>query len=306
MTEPAVPEVAVPELAARVAQRFRDSAGGSRVELESREEIVEDRGVRFVVRVLSPRWGAAAARAKHAAAAAKASAAAGGAATAAAHAARTSPFLPPYDPQLLIGAISGTHVGILNKYNVLDRHLLIVTRAYEPQETALGAADFEAARLALDGLDGLVFYNSGPDAGASQSHRHLQLVPFPIGPRGERFPLDRLVESTLAAGLDRLAPLGCRHRVARLGGDAPFDLYRDLIARFGLDSGRAGGVLAPYNLLLTREWIALVPRSRAEDGSIEVNALGFAGAMVARGEEELAMLRATGGFEALRRVGVAW
>src|SRR4029079_11989701 len=114
---------------------------------------------------------------------------------------------------LLIGAISPTHVCLLNKYNVLDRHLLIVTRSFEPQDTALGAADFEAAALCLDAIDGLVFYNSGPDAGASQSHRHLQLVPFPIGPGAERFPLDRAFAAGIESGLGRIARLACRHRL---------------------------------------------------------------------------------------------
>ena len=36
------------------------------------------------------------------------------------------------------------HLSVLNKFNVLDHHLLIVTREFEPQETLLTLDDFEA------------------------------------------------------------------------------------------------------------------------------------------------------------------
>ena len=38
--------------------------------------------------------------------------------------------------------------------------------------------DFEAALIAMKALDGFIFYNSGPLAGASQSHKHIQVVPM--------------------------------------------------------------------------------------------------------------------------------
>ena len=45
---------------------------------------------------------------------------------------RTSgnPFLP-YDPALLVAPISPTHVALLNRFNVVDDHFLIVTRSFE-------------------------------------------------------------------------------------------------------------------------------------------------------------------------------
>jgi ATP adenylyltransferase len=287
--------VPIAELASRVADRFRASgASGSRIALESREEIVEDGGVSFVVRVLAA-W------VRAAAAAAKASAPAGGAAGAPPPA--RSPFLPPYDPDLLIGAVSPTHVCLLNKYNIVDRHLLIVTREYEEQESALAPGDLAAARTCLDAIDGVAFYNGGAAAGASQSHKHLQLVPFPLGPRGDRFPMDRAVAAALAEGRDRVPVLAARQRLAPLAsrGDA-HDVYRKLLESLDLDSG--GGRTEPYNLLMTREWMLIVPRSKAAEGTIEVNALGLAGTLVVRGEEDLAVLRAMGPLELLRRVGV--
>ena len=50
------PRIAIAELAARVDERFRASAGGgSRIELESRAEVVEEGGVPFVLPELRPK-----------------------------------------------------------------------------------------------------------------------------------------------------------------------------------------------------------------------------------------------------------
>ena len=62
-----------------------------------------------------------------------------------------NPFLP-YDPDLFVANLSQTHLCLLNKYNVTDHHLLIVTRAFEPQETLLELPDFEALWLCMLGL----------------------------------------------------------------------------------------------------------------------------------------------------------
>jgi ATP adenylyltransferase len=285
--ESAPPLVSPSDLPSRVAERFVASgASGARLELESREEIVVDGGISFVVRVLARR-------------APPPRGVVGGASR--------SPFLPPYDPALLVGAITPTHVCLLNKYNVVDRHLLIVTREYEEQESALSAADFTAARICLGAIDGLVFYNSAAAAGASQSHKHLQLVPFPLGPNGERFPLDRALASALAAGHDRARELGYRHRIAKLDAGSDLAVYRELVASYELDrEGGDGDRLAPYNLLMTRHWMLMVPRSSAATGPIEVNALGFAGTLAVRGDEDLALVREVGPLEILAGVGLRW
>ena len=69
---------------------------------------------------------------------------------------------------------------LLNKYNVVPHHLLIITRHFESQESALTQADFQALWTCLAEYDSLGFYNSGESAGASQPHKHLQTVPLPM------------------------------------------------------------------------------------------------------------------------------
>lgn len=88
------------------------------------------------------------------------------------------PFLP-YDPDLFVMEISPTHLALLNKFNVVERHLVIVTRSFKPQEAVLTREDCAALLICLAEIDGLGFYNTGPAAGASQRHKHLQMIPFP-------------------------------------------------------------------------------------------------------------------------------
>ena len=89
--------------------------------------------------------------------------------------------------------VSGTHVAILNKFNVVDRHLLIVTREFEEQRSLLTPRDFEAWWRCLGEYESIGFYNGGAEAGASQPHKHLQLVPLPLAPLGPAVPIEPLL-----------------------------------------------------------------------------------------------------------------
>jgi ATP adenylyltransferase len=221
-----------------------------------------------------------------------------------------NPFLP-YDRDLFVAELSETHLCLLNKFNVLEHHLLIVTRGFEEQESPLTLEDFEALWLCLAEREGLGFYNSGADAGASQPHKHLQLVSVPVGIGPERMPFDPLLATARFDG-----PLGCvepfpfLHAVAALddrsspgspgAAAAALAIYRAMLRRVGLDTEAP----RPYNLLATRDWMFLLPRTRGFFRSIEVNALGFAGALLVRDQEQLAFVRHEGPMTLLRNVAL--
>ena len=59
-----------------------------------------------------------------------------------------NPFLP-YEEDLFVADISATHLCLLNKFNVLDHHLLIVTREFEEQENRLNLDDFDALWICM-------------------------------------------------------------------------------------------------------------------------------------------------------------
>ncbi len=216
-----------------------------------------------------------------------------------------NPFLP-YEPAMFVGDVTGTHICLLNKYNVIDHHLLIVTRNFEPQEAPLTGADFLALWVCMAEFDGLVFYNSGRSAGASQTHRHLQIVPLPLARSGHGIPIESVLDFDPRDGRVRtVRGLPFRHAFVAVDPDwlasplraaaATFECYRTMLDKFSTDTveiprGRPG----PYNLLVTRRWMLLVPRAQECFQSISINALGFAGALLVTDIVGVAVLRQHG------------
>ena len=230
--------------------------------------------------------------------------------------ANTNPFLP-YDPDLFVAELSPTHVALLNKFNVVDHHLLIVTRSFEPQESLLTREDCAALLICLTEIDGLAFYNAGPAAGASQRHKHLQLIPLSSFPNSQ-LPIEPLLHSVKTVGTPGMAPgLPFLHAFASIdpawfdpqkdGASSLLACYRSLLRSVGLSVEATAGSsssAAPYNLLVTRQWLLLVPRSQEVFEGISINALGFAGALLVKDTEQLAVLQKQGPMSALQCVAL--
>jgi ATP adenylyltransferase len=86
-----------------------------------------------------------------------------------------------------------------------------------------------------------------------------------------------------------------------------FDGYQALLKTTGLVKAaraRDGMIIPPYNLLATRQWMLLVPRSRERYGSISVNALGFAGSLLVRDGGQMRRIKAAGPMTVLTEVAV--
>ena len=200
-----------------------------------------------------------------------------------------NPFLPPDEP-LYLGPVSPTHFALLNKYHVIENHLLVVTREYVDQEVLLDLADFEALVACLPAdTPAIGFYNGGSGSGASQPHKHLQVVTLPLSPRAA-IPLEPL----LVDG----APFP--HAFARIDRREPAALhacYRELLQQAGLGALPGPGAARqshPYNLVIARDWMMVVPRSRDRFEGVPLNSLAFVGAFFVRRQEQL---------EAVRRLG---
>lgn len=56
--------------------------------------------------------------------------------------------------------------------------------------------DFEAAITVMKALDGFLFYNSDPISGASQSHKHMQVIPISSLPY-KKIPINEKVIETI-------------------------------------------------------------------------------------------------------------
>ncbi|MBU6489041.1 MAG: phosphorylase [Burkholderiales bacterium] len=281
--------------AALTARTERALARGALLPIETVQTAIDDSGLRFVVRQVSslifkPRVDTAAPTPF------------------------VDPFLP-YDPDLFVADISATHVALLNKYNVLPHHLLIVTRAFEPQQALVDLDDFVAWFTCLNEFDGLGFYNGGLEAGASQPHKHMQVVPLPLGECGQSLPLAPLLEAATFDGpIGALPGFPFEHALAQLtpgpveqAAAQALDRYRMLLDVVGVGAMAVDGRAhhrTPYNLLLTPQWMLLVPRSSEAAAGISINSLGFAGSFFVKDAEQLAALRRIGPMTLLLRVGL--
>jgi len=230
-----------------------------------------------------------------------------------------NPFLP-YEQDLFVADISPTHVCLLNKYKVVDNHILIITRHFEEQESLLTLEDFAAMQTTLTAIDGLAFYNGGKIAGASQRHKHLQLIPLPPVKNSPRIPIETLFTQQVFPPLTKgglggfnltiktVEALPYVNAIAPINPTiSPAEIlatYYQLLAAVGLkikDNQHPGA----YNLLATRQWILMIPRSQEKFKSISVNSLGFAGALLVRNSEEMELLKKIGPLTLLQKVGVA-
>jgi len=271
---------------------------GALLSIPTEYEFVEQDGVRFLVRILSNLARKDEAKQKQN----KETATSGK---------DFNPFLP-YDEDLFVTDISHTHVCIFNKFNVVDYHLLIITREFEEQESWLTLPDFEAMWACLAEIDGLAFYNGGKIAGASQRHKHLQLVPLPLVPNGVQIPIEPLLASAkFQDSIGTIPGLPFRHAFAQFDSSwmqsplsaaaSTLECYRNLLEILGLNNGDQPGA---YNLLATRKWILIVPRSQEEFESISVNSLGFAGALLVRNSQQMKILKDCGPMTLLQRVAL--
>jgi ATP adenylyltransferase len=86
-----------------------------------------------------------------------------------------------------------------------------------------------------------------------------------------------------------------------------FALYSTMLEKLGFEPPRIGTLTRqskPYCLLLTRQWMLLVPRSREFFDSISINALGFAGALLVRDGEQMDLIKKVGPVNILKAVSL--
>ncbi len=212
------------------------------------------------------------------------------------------PFLP-YNKNLFVCDISSSHLCLLNKFNIVDGHLLIVTRDFEEQEDLINIHDFAALWSCMQEIDGLAFYNGGSAAGASQRHKHLQLLPLPLVADLDSLPIQPAIDQVVFQNsLGTIASFPFANAIASFDFsniDNPFtvgksllDCYYSLLEKVGFSlQNNNPRQPAAYNFLATRKWMMIVPRSRDSFQSIDINSLGFAGSLFVRNETCLELLK---------------
>lgn len=209
----------------------------------------------------------------------------------------------------------GEYKLLLNKFPVVPEHSLLVTSEFKDQRSALTPSDLMTAYNVLCSLQGdkdddvtceryLVFYNCGPHSGSSQDHKHLQIMQMP-----EKFiPF----QDVLCNGKDHFLPtfnaeplqddkVSFAHFVLPLP-ESSDQVDEDLLAMcyvslmqraltFFQDwTNESPELTKSYNVLLTKKWICVVPRSHAKSGPplmLNINSTGYCGMILVKDREKL-------------------
>jgi ATP adenylyltransferase len=184
---------------------------------------------------------------------------------------------------------------------VVEDHLLVITREFVDQEVLLDRADFEALVACLPANGKAIgFYNGGRDSGASQPHKHMQVVSLPLSPH---LPLP--MAPKLATDPPDLPFPFAFARIDHLDPARLHKLYRELLAKAGVGTVLAGGLerqSKSYNMLIGPGWMLVVPRVRDRFEGVPINSIAFAGGLFVRNDRELAAVRAIGPFSILAHV----
>ena len=126
---------------------------------------------------------------------------------------------------------------------------------------------------------GLWFFNSSPIAGASQPHRHFQLLRRSYGeiscPR-EKWFLDLELKNNNDSKLKISVVVSQFNFLENIS--SIYNLYLELSKNLGLGNPISDEKPKfPYNILITNNWIALIKRKYDHIHGFSINGLGFAG-----------------------------
>ena len=191
---------------------------------------------------------------------------------------RQNPF-NPWEKILEIEKIGKNHQLILNKYPVQKGHILLITNSWKPQNGWLDINDWIAIQKVNNDTSGLWFFNSSPIAGASQPHRHIQLLRRSNGevscPR-EKWFIELELNNDYGSKLKKNIVVSKFNFLDNSSNI--YNLYLDLTKKIGLgDPINDYKPKYPYNILITNSWIAVIRRKYDHIHGFSVNGLGFAG-----------------------------
>ena len=242
-----------------------------------------------------------------------------------------NPFEDPVPGLLVVPQLGPSHRLVLNQFAVSKDHAILATTAFRPQHHLLDPADLAAAYACIEAYHAsneelYVFFNSGGNSGASQPHRHLQLLPVAQmrdGLEGADASEWGVLVDKATADDKTQQQLPFYVATARLRGPQSAEqlhtiylgLYRTAcaaakgtfayvvegeVSQADEESGRVPARIS-YNLALTRTTMAILPRTQegssvstggeTPDGFVSLNGTVLAGTALVKNEAEWDALR---------------
>ena len=206
-----------------------------------------------------------------------------------------NPFRP-WESALEISKILDNHVLILNKYPVELCHLLLITKNWVPQNGWISLADWKALVNVERNINGFWFFNSSPNAGASQPHRHLQLLKrideVNLFPRQEWFENMSRNKYFDTSNIGNSSMVLRRNAGLENSANELENIYFTLCHEMNVgEPYKDNKPKISYNLIITKEWMCLIRRSKESYKGFNINALGFAGYLLITSKSNKKWLR---------------
>jgi ATP adenylyltransferase len=205
---------------------------------------------------------------------------------------------------------------MLNKFCLYRPMLVLPTRDFALQSDDLDAHDVAAAWALLHAytaFEPLVIYNRGVDGGSSQGHKHLQLFAVPpLAPfhgKADALWPARARSSEIVA--DEIPHVPFKHFVLRIpprtAAGTVVAMHERLLALTRKAHVGAGhDADGDYNVTMTKEWIALIPRRTAgpPDGPFGTSTVGMLGLPAIRDENDRKKWEELGYSRFLAQLGI--
>ncbi|OCK75510.1 hypothetical protein K432DRAFT_429370 [Lepidopterella palustris CBS 459.81] len=225
------------------------------------------------------------------------------------------------DPKLLIAEINETHLLVINKFCVFRPQLLLLTTdSFRRQHHPLEIVDFAAVCDVLSSLDSgtgkyFAIFNCCSQAGASREHKHLQILPRV----GDFFPDDRdfdmknipfkyflhYLEFPSSTPSSHTSPLSSVFTDPK--GPHYLQALYDTLLGYARSSLRIVGekeAICPHNVVLTKEWLLVIPRRSNNFKGVTANSAGMVGSVWLANEDQLEGWKMAGMTEVLAELGV--
>jgi ATP adenylyltransferase len=216
------------------------------------------------------------------------------------------PFAPPR--KAVICSVPPEFVCMLNKYSLEKGHFLVVTDEFVPQTGPVRPQDLV---MLLDVVQRpskrtYAFLNGGPDAGASQEHRHFQFMEVPE--LGAPVWPDAIFNANPKATEPQSHPaVPIAHFLLPIldaSEEALVRSWQKLYAQAQKTAGRDDEKM-PFSFLLTREYMMILPRKQSNWEDISIGGTMMVGSIPVEDPKHLDAVKETGIIEIMRSIGYA-
>lgn len=221
-----------------------------------------------------------------------------------------NPFLP-YDENLYIQKTpNNLHNVLLNKFSVIKYHILLTTVDFQSQLDPLNVHDLESMWWTLNSIEKgncteLAFFNCGADSGASQPHKHLQVLAMSKD-IDDMPPVSSIIieegQNIERGKVFKISQYKLNHGCILFPEDRPIT-PEDLLNYYNslLNIVPSG---SSYNFLCTLKWMLVVPRSKETyNERVSVNSLGYAGMVLVKSTEDIDLIKNDGVETILNSLG---